>query len=47
MERLAYTQEASCLGNTINTMVVMAYALGIVRKKDNSLLAVNEGWGTL
>ena len=38
----AYTQEACCLRNTINTMVVMAYALGIMRKKDSSLLAVDN-----
>ena len=39
----AYIQEARRLGNTINTRVVMACALGIVRKKDSSLLAANGG----
>ena len=39
----AYIQETCRLGNTITTRVVMACALGIVRKKDSNLLAVNGG----
>ena len=37
----AYIQEMHQLGNAITTRVVMVAALGIVKKKDNNLLAVN------
>ena len=36
-----YIQEARCLGNAINTRVVIACAMGIMKKKDSSLLAIN------
>ena len=39
----AYIQDMSGLANTITTRVVMAAALGIVKKKDKSLLAKNGG----
>ena len=39
----AYIQDMRVLGNAITTRVVMAAALGIVKKKDKNLLAVNGG----
>ena len=39
----AFIQDMRVLGNAITTRVVMAAALGIVKKKDKNLLAVNGG----
>jgi len=39
----AYIQDTRRLGNAITTRVVMAGALGIVKKKDKNLLAENGG----